>query len=156
MSDHLRYEPISGFQLERYLGKWYEIARLPARFENGLVNVTANYSSRPDGKIQVLNEGYKKTKDGKRVSAIGKAKFAGSKDKGHLKVSFFGPFYANYVIIELDKEKYSYAIVASSMRYLWILCRQPQIDDSLCHNLIEKARSLGFDTDRLYFTPQEW
>jgi apolipoprotein D and lipocalin family protein len=154
--DRLKYEPVSDFQLERYLGKWYEIARLPAQFERGLVNVTATYTIRPDGKVQVLNEGYKETKNGKHSTAIGKAKFAESQEIGHLKVSFFGPFYANYVIIDLDKEHYSYAMVASSLRYLWILCRQPQMEQGLRDKLVKKARGLGFDTDQLYFTPQDW
>jgi apolipoprotein D and lipocalin family protein len=150
-----KLQPVSGFDLDRYLGKWYEIARLPARFERDLVNVTATYSLRKDGKVRVVNEGYKKTREGKHKVAVGKAKFAGARDEGYLRVSFFGPFYGDYVIIELDQNEYSYAVVASSLKYLWILSREPQMDRALIESLIEEAKGLGFDTDRLYFTPQD-
>jgi len=145
--------PVSPFSLERYLGKWYEIARLPTSFERGLSHVTATYTLRNDGKVKVLNEGIRE--NGNRSEAIGKAKFAGKPDTAHLKVSFFGPFYADYVVFELDMENYSYAMVASSMKYLWILSRTPQLDQSIKDKLVEKARSAGFDISRLIFTTQD-
>ena len=146
--------PVSGFDLDRYLGKWYEIARLPIRFEKKLINVTATYSLRKDGKVKVINEGYKETKTGKHKIAVGKAKFKASPDRGYLRVSFFGPFYGDYVIIELDPE-YKYAMVASSRKYLWILSREPKMDSVVLERLVKKAEELGFDTSRLYFTPQD-
>jgi len=149
-----KLEPVSGFDLNRYLGKWYEIARLPTWFERDLVNVTATYSLRSDGKVKVVNEGYKRTRSGKHKVAVGKAKFAKSPDKGYLKVSFFGPFYADYIIVELDPE-YQYAIVASSRKYLWILSREPKMDSTVLDKLVKRAQELGFDTSRLYFTPQD-
>lgn len=145
-------EPVAGFNLKKYLGTWYEIARMPVRFENNLNRVTATYSLRSDGKVKVENEGVD-TKSQKRKRAIGKAKFAGSTDTGYLKVSFFGPFYADYVILELDQD-YRYAMVASSRKYLWILSRMPALDQNILVALTEKAKSLGFETERLYFTPQ--
>jgi apolipoprotein D and lipocalin family protein len=154
-SASLKYEPVSGFHLDSYLGKWYEIARLPFSYEKGLINVTATYSLRKDGKVKVVNEGYRNTKDGKHKVAAGKAKLGGSPDQGYFRVSFFGPFYGDYIILELDPE-YNYAMVASSPKYLWILSRKPQMDKATLDTLIEKANKLGFDTSRLYYTPQEW
>ncbi len=153
-SESTKLEPVSGFDLNRYLGRWYEIARLPTSFEKDLVNVYATYSLRSDGKVKVVNEGYKKTKSGKHKVATGKAKFAKSPDKGYLRVSFFGPFYGDYLIIELDPE-YKYAMVASSHKYLWILSREPKIDAAMLDKLVQRAKELGFDTSRLYFTPQD-
>jgi apolipoprotein D and lipocalin family protein len=149
------FEPVSGFDLNRYLGKWYEIARLPTTFEKDLVNVTATYSLRTDGKVKVFNEGYKKSKSGKHTSATGKAKIAATPDKGYLKVSFFGPFYADYIIVDLDTQNYSYAMVASSKKYLWILCRDPRMDTAVLDRLIAKAQGLGFDTGKLIMVSQE-
>jgi apolipoprotein D and lipocalin family protein len=151
-----KFEPVSGFDLNRYLGKWYEIARIPTSFEKGLVNVTATYSLRQDGKVQVINEGYKETGKGKHKTAKGKAKLAAKPDSGYLKVSFFGPFYADYIIIDLDLQQYDYAMVASSYDYLWILSRQPKMEKDIYDKLIEKASKLGFDTSRLYLVPQDW
>ena len=145
-------EPVPDFNLEKYLGRWYEIARMPALFENNLTQVTATYSLRDDGKVRVENEGID-ARSSKPKKAIGKAKFAGSADRGHLKVSFFGPFYADYIILELDRE-YRYTMVASSMKYLWILSRKPVLEKGMLDGLVEKAKSLGFETDKLYFTPQ--
>ena len=95
-------DPITGFETERYLGTWYEIARLDHSFERGLSNVTATYNRRDDGGIEVINRGFK-DKSGEWDDATGKAYFAGNEDVGHLKVSFFGPFYGSYIIFELQK-----------------------------------------------------
>lgn len=151
------FPPVKGFELSRYLGTWYEIARMPNWFERDLVNVTATYSPRDDGKITVLNQGYKPDKDGKLKRAKGRAKFAGDPDTGYLKVSFFGPFYADYIIIALDKDDYQYALVAGSKhKFLWILSRSPQMDQALYERLIARAVELGFDRDALYKVPQDW
>jgi len=151
-----KFEPITGFNLERFLGKWYEIARFPHSFERGLVNVTATYTIRPDGKIDILNEGYKNTPGGKHKKAHGKAKPGSTADTGYLRVSFFGPFYADYIIIDLDKENYSYVMVTSSYKYLWILSREPKLPEEVIIRLVDKAKSLGFDISKLYFVPQKW
>ncbi len=142
---------ISGFDLERYLGTWYEIARLDHRFERGLSNVTATYSLRDDGGVHVVNRGYKE-EDGKWNEAVGKAYFVESPDKGRLKVSFFGPFWDGYNIIELDQDGYQYSMVAGPNRsYLWILGRMPALEPELVNRLVGKARELGFSTDDLIF-----
>ncbi len=146
--------PVDGFDLSRYLGTWYEIARMPAPFEKALVGVTATYSVRADGKVRVLNQGRKKTLDGKKSVALGKAKFAGDPAKGHLKVSFFWIFYADYVVVALDKERYDYALVVSSKSYMWILSRKSTLDASIVTRLIDRAKELGIDTSKLIRTPQ--
>lgn len=141
--------PVDRFVVERYLGKWYEIARLDHPFERGLTSITAEYSLRPDGGIAVVNRGYS-AKEGEWRQAEGKAYFAGRPDQGFLKVSFFGPFYGSYVIFELDREHYSHALVCGPDKtYLWLLARSPQMSDDLKNRLIQKAADLGFDTSRL-------
>ena len=145
--------PVPGFDLNCFLGKWYEIARLPTSFERNLGHVTATYSLREDGKVKVLNEGRNVWTD-KYSKAVGKAKIAQDPTVGYLKVSFFWPFYADYIILELDKEGYNYAMVASSFKYLWILSRTPGLDKEILERLVKKAKELGFDTDKIYFTPQ--
>ena len=143
-------QPVTGFELSRYLGTWHEIARLDHSFERGLVNVTAEYSLRDDGGVRVLNKGFKQAKN-EWKSAEGRAYFTGDKGTGSLKVSFFRPFYGGYNIIELDKD-YKYVLVAGpSLSYLWILARSPELDPALTAALVAKARALGFDTDKLIF-----
>lgn len=142
---------VSGFELDRYLGTWYEIARLDHRFERGLSNVTANYSMREDGGVQVVNRGFNE-EEAEWQEAEGKAYFVGAEDKGRLKVSFFGPFYGGYNIIELDKDDYQYSLVSGPDRgYLWILARSPEVEQSTIDRLVGAARDLNFPTDELIF-----
>ena len=141
--------PVSGFDLNRYLGTWYEIARLDHSFERGLSNVTANYSLRDDGGVRVINRGYD-AEDGEWNEAEGKAYFVGEEDVGQLKVSFFGPFYGGYNVFELDKDGYQYSMVAGPDRsYLWILSRTPDLDDAILERLLAKAGELGFPLGEL-------
>ena len=141
--------PVENFQLEKYLGRWYEIARLDHSFERGLTNVTAEYRLRPDGTVRVINRGYS-GKDNRWKEAEGKASFVSRTDQGFLKVSFFGPFYGSYIIFDLDDENYSYALVCGPDRsYLWLLARSPHIDTDLKKRLIDKAAALGFATGKL-------
>ena len=143
---------IKNFDLSRYLGTWYEISRLPNWFEKNLTDVTATYSLKPNGKLCVQNEGTNLVR-GKRSVVVGKAKFAGKPNEGYLKVSFFGPFYADYIILEIDPE-YQWAMVAGSKKYLWILSRTPSMDTALMEYLRDKAKALGFDVGELRMTPQ--
>jgi apolipoprotein D and lipocalin family protein len=144
-------QAVTGFELDRYLGTWYEIARLDHRFERGMTNVTANYSMRDDGGVSVVNRGYK-VEEGEWNDAAGKAYFVGDVDVGQLKVSFFGPFYGGYNIIELDKDNYQYALVAGPDRdYLWILARSPSLNEGVLSNLVRKATYLNFPTDELIY-----
>jgi apolipoprotein D and lipocalin family protein len=146
--------PITGFKPERYLGKWYEIARLDHSFERGLRQVSAEYATREDGGIEVLNGG--RDRDGEWQEARGKAYFVADEGTGHLKVSFFGPFYGSYVIFELDQENYQYAFVAGyNKSYLWLLSRTPTISEDLRAHFIRRAEELGFNTSELIFVDQE-
>lgn len=134
------------FELEKYLGTWYEIARFDHRFERGLEKVTATYSLREDGKIKVLNQG---VKNGKNKTAVGKARAVSNNEPRKFEVSFFLFFYAPYNILEIDSD-YNYALIGSNTEdYLWILSRTPQMDEETYEMLLEKARSRAYDTDKL-------
>ncbi|MDT8310451.1 MAG: lipocalin family protein [Methylophaga sp.] len=140
---------VDNFAVERYLGKWHEIARLDHSFERGLTQVTANYSLRDDGGIKVINRGFAAEQQ-EWQTAEGKAYFVEDAVTGHLKVSFFGPFYGAYVIFELDKAGYQYAYIAGPNRdYLWLLARQPQIDNAQKQDFVNRAKAAGFATDQL-------
>ncbi|MCL5974315.1 MAG: lipocalin family protein [Gammaproteobacteria bacterium] len=144
-------EPVTGFELERYLGKWYEIARLDHSFERGLTAVTADYSLRDDGNVKVINRGYDQGKT-KWKEAEGKAKFVKDADIAQLKVSFFGPFYGSYIVFGLDKQDYQYAFVAGPNHgYLWLLARTPQVDEAIIERFMNEASQRGFNTDDLIF-----
>ena len=141
-------EPVAGFEQEKYLGKWYEIARLDHSFERNLVDVTAEYSPGEDGAIRVVNSGTDSS-SGERKVAEGRAKFVGDESVAHLKVSFFGPFYGSYVVFELDPE-YRYAYVAGyNTDYLWLLAREPGVSDEVRTDFISRARDLGFAVEEL-------
>jgi apolipoprotein D and lipocalin family protein len=143
--------PVKEFDTNRYLGKWYEIARLDHSFERGLSNVSAEYSLREDGGLRVLNRGFS-PKDNEWNEAEGKAYFVGDSNEGHLKVSFFGPFYGSYVVFDLDRENYQYAFVAGyNKSYLWLLSRTPVISDDIIRRFVNKSAELGFDTDGLIY-----
>lgn len=147
--------PITGFKLDRYLGTWYEVARLDHRFERGLSEVTASYSMREEGGVRVVNRGFNAAK-GEWKEAEGKAFFIDEPDVGRLKVSFFGPFYGAYNIIELDQDDYQYSMITGPNRsYLWILARQPELDPETLERLVAKASELGFATDELIFVQHE-
>ena len=146
--------PVQDFDLQRYLGKWYEIARLDHAFERGLNRVSADYSMKADGSVRVLNSGYAAA-DGAWKEAEGTARFAAANDQGYLKVSFFGPFYASYVVFELDPD-YRYAFVAgNSTDYLWLLARTPAVPNEVLQRFLERSGKLGFDTAGLIMVEQE-
>lgn len=148
-------KPVQNFELDRYLGSWYEIARLDHSFERGLSNVTAQYSLQDDGGVRVINRGYS-AKKGEWKEAEGKAFFVGGEDQGYLKVSFFGPFYGSYVVFELDHDNYEYAFISGPDRsYLWLLSRTPEVDDETMRRFEQQARSLGFNLDELVLVSHE-
>jgi lipocalin len=143
------------FDLERYLGTWYEIARFPHSFEKDLVGVTATYTLRKDGKIDVLNQGFLHTLDGKLKTAKGKAKIPDPDEPRRLKVSFFLFFFSDYLVLELDEKDYQWALVGSSSPdYLWILSRKPGLPDDIYEMLLEKAGNRGYDLGKLQKVPQ--
>lgn len=146
--------PVQNFDLQRYLGKWYEIARLDHSFERGLTNVSAEYSLRDDGGVKVINRGYSESK-GQWKEAVGKAFFVREKNEGYLKVSFFSIFYGAYVVIELDQDNYQYSLVSGPDKsFLWVLSRTPEMDSETYQRLISKASALGYATDELILVEQ--
>ena len=142
-------KPVIGFQPDRYLGKWYEIARLDHAFERNLSNVSATYTRGENGDIRVQNRGFN-AETGVWKQIEGHARFLEGDEVGSLKVSFFGPFYGGYHILPLDRQNYEYAMVTGPSRsYLWILARQKTLDDSVYADLVSQADGWGFDTTQL-------
>ena len=147
-------EPVQGFQVERYMGTWYEIARLDHRFERGMQQVTATYTLNADGTVGVLNRGFK-TAQGEWDEARGKARFVGSPDVGALEVSFFGPFYGGYHVAALDPD-YRWALVLGpDTNYCWILARDKQLPAAQRDAIVARAQALGVDTSALNWVPHE-
>ena len=141
---------VKEFDISRYCGKWYEIARLPNWFQKGMTGVTAHYSLRPDGMVDVVNSGMK---NGKKRSISGVARMVGEPDEGALEVSFQWPFWGSYRIIRLEKD-YTIAVVCGkSYDYLWILARSPEISLADLNKILESLRQRGFDTAKLEFPP---
>jgi apolipoprotein D and lipocalin family protein len=145
---------VNNFDIEKYLGTWYEIGRYQHSFEKNLVGCTATYTKKENGLIEVLNQGYFKTLTGKLKVARGKARLTDL--PGKLKVSFFLFFYAEYNVLELDQEGYQWAIIGSSgPGYFWILSRKPVISDSFYRELLLKAESRGYDSSKVFKVPQK-
>ena len=148
-------ESVNGFEPGRYLGKWYEIARLDHTFERNLSNVSATYTREEKGDIRVQNKGFN-AKTGVWKQIEGHARSLENEAVGSLKVSFFGPFYGGYHVIALDKETYSYSMVSGPSRsYLWILSRTKTLDDDIYAGLVKIADGWGFDTQKLIKVPQD-
>lgn len=140
---------VTPFDVTRYLGKWFEIARLDHSFERGLTDVSATYTLKPDGSLEVINRGFNTKKD-EWKSANGRALFTGSQNQGSLKVSFFGPFYGGYHVLALDQTGYQWALVAGPDRdYLWILARTKTLTPDIRVQLVAQAKKMGFATDKL-------
>ena len=145
---------VKPFDKERYLGKWFEIARMDFKFEKNLSNVTAEYSQADEGIIQVKNRGYDTLKNVWKQS-IGKAKSVKDPQEARLKVSFFGPFYAGYNVIAIDPD-YQYALVAgNNLKYLWILSRSTNVPKKVKDDYLEQAKALGYETEKLVWTLQD-
>ncbi|ANG91221.1 lipocalin family protein [Enterobacteriaceae bacterium 155047] len=144
---------VNQFDAQRFMGKWYEIARFDHRFEEGLQRVTATYSKMDDGGIQVINRGYNPDR-GMWQQTIGKAYFTGAPTRAALKVSFFGPFYGGYNVIALDRE-YRHALVCGPDRdYLWILSRTPTLSKEMKEQMLDVATRQGFDVTKLIWVEQ--
>lgn len=145
---------IKPFDKEKYLGKWYEIARFDFRFEKNLKNTSANYTLNDDGSIKVLNRGFNYLSN-KWDQATGKAKFRGNPDIAMLKVSFFGPFYSGYNVIALNPD-YKYALVAGkNLKYLWILSRETSIPDNIKEQYLKIAQGIGYNTSDLVWVKHD-
>ncbi|MBP7664097.1 MAG: lipocalin family protein [Shewanella sp.] len=148
-------QPVNDFELNKYLGKWYEIARLDHSFERGLSQVSAEYSLKDDGGVMVINRGFSAAKN-EWKEAEGKAYFVNGDSEGYLKVSFFGPFYGSYVVFELDHENYQYAFISGpDTDYLWLLAKTPTVSPEVLQKFVEMSKARGFDTDSLIYVQQE-
>ena len=141
--------PMRSFDAQRYLGTWYEIARLDHRFERGLDDVSASYAANPDGSIAVVNRGLERGQC-RWKEARGRAVFLGPRDVGSLAVTFFWPFAGGYHVFALDERDYGWALVSGPSRdYLWILARSPELPETVRTDLVARARALGFPVDQL-------
>jgi apolipoprotein D and lipocalin family protein len=146
--------PVTAFDINRYLGQWYEIARLDHSFERGMSDVSATYQLQDDGSVKVINRGYDTQRQAWK-EAVGRALFIGNPGTGSLKVSFFGPFYGGYHVIALDQENYRWSLVAGPDRdYLWILARDRTLPAEVREQLVAQAQALGFATDQLIWVEQ--
>ena len=146
--------PVSGFDIERYAGRWYEIARTDQRFEKGLVRTQAYYSPNADGTVEVTNRGFDPTKN-QWDEVVGKARFLGKPTEAALKVSFFGPFYGGYNVVALDPAYQWALVIGSSVDSVWILSRRPYLSDEVRGVLLAKARALGVDEDKIVWVQQD-
>ena len=147
--------PVTSFDIDRYLGRWYEIARLDHSFERGMSDVSATYQLQDDGSVKVINRGYDTQRQAWK-EAIGRALFVGESSTASLKVSFFGPFYGGYHVIALDQQNYRWSLVAGPDRdYLWILARDKTLPADIREQLVSQARALGFATDPLIWVEQK-
>lgn len=145
---------VKPFEKERYIGKWYEIARKDFKYERNLNNTTAEYTLNNDGTIKVDNQGYNTVK-GEWKQAIGKAKFVGDESTAMLKVSFFGPFYSGYNVIAIDNQ-YKYALVAGkNLKYLWILSRTTTIPEEIKEKYLKIAQEIGYDTSDMIWVEHD-
>lgn len=146
--------PVSDFDLARYAGTWYEVARLDHRFERGLIHVTAQYQVQKDGRVSVLNRGFDTAK-GEWRSAQGVARFASDDELGYLEVSFFGPFYSTYVVFDMPRP-YQLAYVAGyNKEFLWLLSRTPTVSAEVKQQFIERIDGLGFNANEIVWVEQD-
>ncbi len=148
-------KPVDEFELEKYLGQWYEVARLDHSFERGLTNISAEYSLNDDGGVRVVNRGFS-IEENDWKEAVGKAYFVNSASEGYLKVSFFGPFYGAYVVFELDKEHYQYAFVSGpNTDYLWLLSRTKTVEPEVMDKFLAMSKAQGFNTNKLIYVTHD-
>lgn len=146
---------VENFDLNKFTGKWYEVARFDFKFEKDVKQVTAEYSLNDDGSIKVINRGFNYIKQ-EWQEKEGKAKFVDATNRGALKVSFFGPFYSGYNIVSLENN-YEYALVfGESTDYIWFLSRKPTMPDQVKEKFLRLAKEAGYNLDRLVWTKQDW
>lgn len=147
-------ETVPRVELERYLGTWYEIASFPQSFQRGCFATTANYTLADDGEIVVVNRCNKDAIDGPESVATGRARVVDTTSNARLEVSFFGPFWGDYWVIDLGPN-YEYAVVGHPGRdYLWILSRTPTLDATVYEGILTRLRAMSYDTERLVTTVQ--
>ncbi|MRI63455.1 hypothetical protein EDM00_05555 [Ornithobacterium rhinotracheale] len=147
-------QAVKGFEKEKYLGKWYEIARFDFKFEKNMKNVTAEYSQNADGSIKVVNRGFN-TKKNKWDEAVGKAKFVNEPTEARLKVSFFGPFYAGYNVVMMEPDYENVLVMGNNTDYIWFLSRNKKMPEDVKQKFMQKAKDAGYDLSRLVWTEQD-
>lgn len=147
-------QPVSNFDIQKYAGTWYEIARIDHRFERGLTKTSAHYSLNPDGTVKVLNRGWN-AEAGRWKESEGKAQFLGDPKVAALKVSFFGPFYGGYNVVSLDDQYQTSMVIGDKLDYFWLLSRSKQIPQAQLTELLNRAQSLGVDLSQVMQVPQE-
>lgn len=145
---------VTPFDIQRYAGHWYELARLDHRFERGLTDVSANYTIQDDGSVRVVNRGYDPA-SGQWREAVGKALFTGAPTTGSLKVSFFGPFYGGYHVAALDPNYRWALVVGPDTGYAWILVRDKQLPAAQRDAIVARAKALGVNTSAFIWVSQE-
>ena len=147
-------KPVAGFDVDRYAGHWYELARIDHRFEKGLINTSAHYSRNPDGSLKVVNRGYDPVRKVWK-QAEGKGLFTGEPTEAALKVSFFGPFYGGYNVVALEPDYQWAMVVGSNLGYLWILSRTPTLPTGVRSRLMAQARAMGVDVDKVLWVEHD-
>ncbi|MBB6580038.1 apolipoprotein D and lipocalin family protein [Comamonas odontotermitis] len=145
--------PVTDFDINRYLGTWYELARIDHKFEKDLTQVSAHYTMNADGGITVLNRGFDSIKNEWR-EVEGTARFLGAANVAALKVSFFGPFYGGYNVVILDDDYQTALVIGENKEYFWLLSRDKKMDKNRVRELLEKARGLGVDVNRIVLVAQ--
>jgi lipocalin len=151
----LAMKTVQNFEVKQFMGTWYEIARFPHSFERSLVGVTATYRLKPNGNVEVVNQGHKNNLEGKVKRAKAFAKIPDANESGRLKIYFFWPFGADYLILDIDPDYQRALVGSSSSKFLWILNRAPQMDSELFSAIVNKAKQLGYNIDRLEMVPQK-
>lgn len=147
-------QPVTNFDVNRYAGTWYELARIDHRFEKGLINTSAQYSLNPDGTVKVINRGFNPEKNAWK-EATGTARFLGDPRTAALKVSFFGPFYGGYNVVRLSEDYKTALVVGPSMDYFWLLSREKTISQAQRTALLNEAARLGVDLNQVIDVPQQ-
>jgi apolipoprotein D and lipocalin family protein len=147
-------QPVSPFDVQRYAGTWYEIARIDHRFEKGLVNTSAQYTLNADGTVKVINKGYNPEKKEWKTSE-GKAQFLGDPKVAALKVSFFGPFYGGYNVVSLDPNYQVALVMGQDTDYFWLLSRNKTMPQDQIQQHLKKAQSMGVNVSKVILVPQQ-
>lgn len=146
--------PVTGFDVHRYAGTWYEIARIDHRFEKGLINTSAEYALNADGTMKVVNKGYHPEKQTWKM-AEGKAQFLGDPSVAALKVSFFGPFYGGYNVVSLDPEYQTALVIGQNMNYFWLLSRSKTLSKEQLQQQLQRAQAMGVDLNKVLLVKQD-
>lgn len=146
--------PVTNFDVSRYTGTWYELARIDHRFEKGLIHTSAHYSLNQDGTVKVVNRGFNPEKNAWKEAA-GKARFLGDPRTAALKVSFFGPFYGGYNVVRLSDDYKTALVIGNDLDYFWLLSREKSLPQAQVDALLSEASKLGVDLNKVIRVAQQ-